>query len=492
MAIPVADYETVFAQILAFFRNRFPGKDTHTESFLGKCARAIAMAIFGLLKAVEAADADALPSDRSSSQALRDWAFVFGVPADTFGHFGPKAPSIATGGAGYCTGTNGTVFADGSLLTAPDGRTQIQLSGTATIPGAPPGTGQVLGRFIAVTPGSGGNLDAGSTLTWESPPSGADGTVTLTSQLAGGLDDESDTDLLGRTLDRMQKPPKGGAANDYRSWAESVDGISRPYVYPLRGGLNTVQVVIVADGSGVGRLPSGAVKTAVDAFVATVRPATVEGYQTVLPIVGTPMVVRVRVVPSPQYAFDWASAGVSYSVAAYATPAGAPAMLTLTPAPPADLVNAVTLRQDPRIQVRASGATSSPALLQARVMAVAGSVLTLDAPFPAGAVNVGNSVFPGSPLVAPVTNALLAYVDALGPSRQSGYADPNDPWEDVAAIARLTQIVLDLRDVNGVPLARNIVAGGITIDGNQNDREAVDVSAAGPELLVVGSIMVTD
>jgi hypothetical protein len=43
-----------------------------------------------------------------------------------------------------------------------------------------------------------------------------------------------------------------------------------------------------------------------------------------------------------------------------------------------------------------------------------------------------------------------------------------------------------------VPLARNIVAGGVTIDGNPNDREALDVSAAGPELLVAGSIMVTD
>lgn len=492
MSIPIADYESTAAQILSFFRNRFAGKDTHAESFLGKSARAVAMAIFGLLKAVEAADADSLPSDRSSSQALRDWAFVFGVPADTLGHFGPKGPQIATGGAGYCTGTNGTVFNNGSLLTAPDGQTQIALSGTVTIAGAPPGTGQVLGRFVAVTPGSAGNLDAGSMLTWESPPSGADGTVTLTSPLAGGLDAESDTNLLGRTLDRMQKPPKGGAANDYRSWAESVDGVSRAYVYPLRGGLNTVQVVIVADGSGVGRVPSAAVKAAVDAYMATVRPATVEGYKTILPVVGTPMVIRIRVVPSPQYRFDWASAGVSYSVAAYAAPAGAPPTLTLTPAPPTDLVNAVTLRQNPRIQVRGSGATSSPALLQARVVAIAGSVLTLDAPFPAGAVNVGDAVFPGSALVGPVTSALLAYVDSLGTSRQSGYADPNDPWDDVAAIARLTQIVLDLRDVNGVPLARNIVAGGATIDGNQSDREAVDTTAAGPELLVAGTIMVTD
>jgi hypothetical protein len=316
--------------------------------------------------------------------------------------------------------------------------------------------------------------------------------VTLISPLQGGLDAESDTDLLGRTLERTQKPPKGGDANDYRSWVESVYGVSRAYVYPLRGGLNTVHVVIVADGSGVGRVPSDAVRAAADAYVATVRPATVEGYRTLLPTVGVPMAIRIRVISSPQYRFDWASAGVSYTVAAYAAPAGAPATLTLTPAPPADLVNAVTLRQLPRIQVHGSGTTSSPALLQARVVALAGSVLTLDAPFPSGAVNVGDAVYAGSALVEPVTNAVLAYVDSLGTSRQSGYADPGDPWDDVAAIARITQIVLDLRDAYGVPLARNLVAGGVTIDGNQADREAVDATAAGPELLVAGSIAVTD
>jgi len=59
------------------------------------------------------------------------------------------------------------------------------LSGAIAVAGAPPGAGSVVGKFIAVTPGTAGNLPVGTVLTWQSPPSGADSTVTLTSPLRG-------------------------------------------------------------------------------------------------------------------------------------------------------------------------------------------------------------------------------------------------------------------------------------------------------------------
>jgi len=132
-----------------------------------------------------------------------------GVPADTEGDFGPKGPTIATGGQGYCTGTRGTVYFDGTRLTAPDGQTAIKLSGTVTIPGKPPGSDQALGSFVAVTPGSAGNLPVGTELAWQQPPSGSDAKVVLTAPLRGALDGETDRSLLDRTLARTQKPPKG-------------------------------------------------------------------------------------------------------------------------------------------------------------------------------------------------------------------------------------------------------------------------------------------
>lgn len=499
MPLSLPDYDSLWQQILAFFRNRFPGKDDHPESFLGKTARAVEMAIFGLLRAVAAVDADSPPSERTSADGLSSWAFVFGVPSDTAGDFGAKGPTLATGGQGLCTGTLGTVFPDGALLTAPDGQTEVALTGAVAIPGAPPGAGSVVGKFIAVTPGTAGNLPVGTVLTWQSPPSGADSTVTLTSPLRGALDGESDSSLLKRTLDRMQRPPKGGTAGDFRSWAESVDGVFRAYVYPLRGGTDTVHVVIATAGSGVARVPSAAVQAAVDAYVGSVRSVTVEGYQTLLPRTVAPgMAIRIRVIPSPKFAFHWSSAGASYSVVAYAPPGAAPSTLTLNQVAPADLVAAINRTaaglsaQWPLVQVTASGAGAQPTPLLLACTAAAGAVLTLQSGPAAGIINVGDAAFSGGPLVAPIASAALGYVDGLGPSRQSGYADPNDPWDDACSIARLIQLALDLKDETGTPLCRNVVPGGVTIDGQALDREAKDTTGDPPELLIAHSIAITD
>ena len=81
MVTPPFVSEVTDEQIVAFFRNRFPGKDDHEESFIGKTARAVAMSLFGLLRAVKAVDNDAVPSGNTSSDGLRAWAFVFGVPS---------------------------------------------------------------------------------------------------------------------------------------------------------------------------------------------------------------------------------------------------------------------------------------------------------------------------------------------------------------------------------------------------------------------------
>jgi hypothetical protein len=94
--------------------------------------------------------------------------------------------------------------------------------------------------------------------------------------------------------------------------------------------------------------------------------------------------------------------------------------------------------------------------------------------------------------VLPIATAELAYVDGLGPSRQSGYADPDDEWEDTCSIGRLIQIALDLKDDHGTPLCRNVLAGGVTIDGQAQDRQATDATADPPELLYVRSIAITD
>lgn len=68
-----------------------------------------------------------------------------------------------------------------------------------------------------------------------------------TIEAMGGSEAESDRALLNRLLERIRRPPAGGNKHDYRHWALEIDGVANAYVYPLRRGLGTVDVVIVGD-----------------------------------------------------------------------------------------------------------------------------------------------------------------------------------------------------------------------------------------------------
>ena len=457
------------------------------------------MSLYGLFQAAETIDADAVPSDRTSPEGVQTWAFAVGVPADTDGKYGAKGPTVATGGQALLTGTKGTTYLGGIVATAADGLTEVELGGTVAIPGTPPGTGTVTGQFNALTKGSSGNLPAGSVLTWQSAPTGAKGTFELSSPLSGALDGETTPSLLGRTLDRLQKPPKGGASHDYRSWCESVPGVYRAFEYPLRGGMCTVHTVVVGAGSGTGRRPADSVRLGVDAYVRTTRPLTVEGYQTLLPWMAPKgLALRLRLVPAgTRYRFDWSAEGGLFAVAGYtAAVAGNPPILNLTAPPPQSLLKALGTGKRPLVQIVAGGPSAGAMPLELACTSVAGSVLTLesgpDAGAGAGIFAVGDAVYPGGPLVKPAATAVLSHVDSLGPSRQSGLADENDWWEDTLSLARLIQVALELRDADEAPLCRNVLSDGVTIDGVRADRQADDSRLNAPELLYAGSIAITE
>jgi len=251
--------------------------------------------------------------------------------------------------------------------------------------------------------------------------------------------------------------------------------------------MDTVHVVIATAGGGVARVPSEAVRAAVDAHVNSQRPVTVEGYTTLVPRTIAPgMAIQIRVVPSAKYAFALSSANASYSVVAYSPPSSTAATLTLSPAPPADLVAAIGKAAAslspafPQLLVLASGPGATVLPLVLSCTAVADSVLTVSGGPLAGVINVGDPVFAGGPVVGPIANAVLAYGDSLGPSRQSELVDPNDYWEDTCAIARLIQLALDIEEAKGVPLCRNLVTDGTTIDGKAKDRQATDATGGAP------------
>ncbi len=506
-------------RILAFFRVRFASRDLGTESYLGKKARAMAMGLLLLQKAMVDISADAIPSSATSTAALDQWALLLGLPnGDGSNGYGRKGATAASGGAGNVTGTKGTVVADQQALIASDGVTRFVLDGSVTVPGSAPGKGSIAGIFTATTTGPAGNLPAGSVLSWVSTPSGIDSTVTLTGALTGALDGETNAELLGRILYRLQNPPKGGVASDFRAWAEAADTrVARAYPYPLRGGLGTEHNVIVGYGSstarGFGAIGSATfleVQAAVDAYIngdsthEGTRPITTEGYTTLQPYMpGTHyLLIVVRVVPSQsKYAFDWIDTA-GHIVDTYT--ADAPATLKLGALAPASLKAAITAGLKPRLQVLSTTSGASAVNPQVRATGYSDgggkTTLTLENPLPSGFIGptAGDIVHAGGPMVATIQQLLLNYIDSLGPSRSGGYAAPYDQWEDTCAVARLAQIALDATDADGTRFASNILPGAtfnVTIAQGAGSALPFDVTATdstvnGPELLYAKTIAV--
>ncbi len=101
--------------------------------------------------------------------------------------------------------------------------------------------------------------------------------------LRGATDTETDSELLVRLLDVMRQPVAGGNAHDYKVWAQSVNGVSGVWVFPLRRGLGTVDVVITATSG----LPSAETFAAVQVYIDSVRPVTAKGCQVLAPTVKT-------------------------------------------------------------------------------------------------------------------------------------------------------------------------------------------------------------
>lgn len=515
MPITVPSLDSVVAAALAFYRNRFTSRDLGLEAFLGKLSRAEAMLFLQFMQAVTAADADACPNPKSSTAALDLWATTLGVPSSTSGAYGRKGATNGTGGTAPVTGTAATSIPDGSLLTAADGSTIVKLNnaGSPLVLSGTSGSGSATGTFDSVTTGTVGNLPANSVLTWQSPPAGLDATVTLTKAISGGIDSETNAQLLARILARLQTPPKGCTSSDFRTFAEAQSGIVRAYPYPLRGGLGTVHIVLTASGSGTARKPTSAQQTTVDSAIngtssiPALRTVTIQGYKSLIPYtVATGMTIRVRLLPfKPKYAFDWDDTAGTYTVSAYA--AGPPATITLSGALPATLMAAVDAGSKPRLQICSTGTSpsSAPATpFQVGVTAYnSGSrVLTLDTlPSNFVAPNINDSIYAGGPMVSQIASSILAYVDGLGPAR-GNYADANDAWFDTVYAAKIVQLCLDAVDGDGTPFARNFFyvfstpqclisynGGGSAFQ----DVAAQDTTANGPELLYLksGGIAVT-
>jgi len=99
----------------------------------------------------------------------------------------------------------------------------------------------------AVEPGTDSALSNGNTLRITTPAAGIDAVATVTAELVQPLPAETTEDYRQKTIDAFRLEPQGGAASDYRLWAQDAQGVRTAYAYAKSGAPNEVNVYVEAN-----------------------------------------------------------------------------------------------------------------------------------------------------------------------------------------------------------------------------------------------------
>lgn len=495
MAVTVLTLDELRVNAKAAIRGKFPTRSAHDEAWLTKQANALAGLLWSLHDKVQQADWDATPQTKSSYAGLAMWAYVLGLTDGASG-YGAKVATAAQGMTVTLTGTPAAVVWNGAgsspTWTAADGETTFALTASATIGGG----GTVSVTMNASSTGTGGNLAADDTITLSSSIPGVDASATVTTApTTRGANAESIGDLLTRVLYATQHPPKAITAPDLREIAEGVTlgavSVYRAYVYPRRQGTGTADVVPLLSGTGTARRPSAAMVAAVQSALTLNRTVTAQSTTALRATVNSGHAIIVRGTASTNYPWDWdSSTGGPWTIDTLTDSTHLKMSTTL----PTDFKAAVDAGSKPRIQVKRTGSVL-PQQFRCTGWSDGGgkTTVTLETATTASTVpTVGDPVYAGSSFVADIAQAILNYVDALGPSLASGMADTaTDSWDDTIVVDQLRRVALDAADANAVRYLRKLAATP-TIDGGTSDAQAADSTpGTPPEFLYLSSVLVT-
>lgn len=492
----VPTFSDLRALAAAKLRVAFPSRAHDAYSFLGQTAVVLGMTTLSVIKKLKTIAGNQVPGYDNDNTGAAAWARCVGVPSNNpNARYGPNVAQPATGGVVIAKGTSGSIINDGTALQANTGVVDYITSGGVTIPAS----GEVDVNVVAVTPGTVGNLAAGNTLRFVSPPVGVQADAVLKVGLDGGLDNESLESTVSRTLRLLRSGKRGGTASDFRTWSENyltAQGIApglvkRAWCYPLRGGLGTVHVVITGGGSGLSRQLTALVVTAVLSHLNRLRHPGVKAVVLLADMSGPGCTITMRCQPSSAKKYAWSTPEFQETIVA--VPADNKLTLgvnlaTTTASALVALRTAIDAGREPILQI-----SSASSVLPVMVRAIAytnamNSVLTLRESFSVGSVSALDTLRAGSEIVLPVAQAIRDHVDQLGPSRQSGYADPYDGWSDTLSIGTLNGIPTTVLDP--VDRRTKVVAnvGGTLINNATLDITARDVVVGGsPQLLYLAN-----
>ena len=204
----------------------------------------------------------AFPDIAEGPELLR-WAAIWGVE---------QVDATQAEGAILVAGTAGTVVPAGSLWRS-GAAIDYQTDAEFVMPAAETGNIDV----TAVVAGAAGNAPVGVILNLVNPIAGLAGQANVSTALAGGADIESIASVRARLLARIQNPPRGGTSEDYEQWAQAAHpDVTRAWARPLAGGLGTVTVYFMTDDATANGIPNAATVTAVDDYIAGLRPVTAD------------------------------------------------------------------------------------------------------------------------------------------------------------------------------------------------------------------------
>lgn len=259
MAFPRPTVKQIYDRILADVRSGLGGPSL-TRGVATTLAAAFAGAVWLCYLFLEWCYRMLLPTS-SEGEYLDEWCKRYGIER--------KVASCALGTARF-HGEEGAVIAEGTEILRGDG-VRYATTAEATIAA---GETTSTAPIRATTAGEAGNCDGSAPVTFASSVLGVE-SVELDGPVTGGADDETDDDLRERLLERIQNPPQGGSAADYKRWAKSVPGVEEAYVYSAEDIQPGDVQIYIADFSGeTAPEVAPSVAAAVSDYIAPLRPVT--------------------------------------------------------------------------------------------------------------------------------------------------------------------------------------------------------------------------
>lgn len=219
-------------------------------------------------------------------ERLYDWAALYGVD---------RLQATAASGTVLATGNVGTAVLAQTLLRGNNGFDYRVILAVEL------GAGNTPVEVVCVTPGAGGNLIAGQTLTVIDPIPGVGGVMVVDSDgITGGAEIEDVESWRVRVVDEWRAVVTFGARSgkpaDYRFWARAAHpSVSAALVRPHLLGAGTIVIRPICNAL-LNRLPTEAVITAVSMYLDVIAPATAD-WSVAVPIV-RPVSVSIDLQPS--------------------------------------------------------------------------------------------------------------------------------------------------------------------------------------------------